>query len=69
MERITFFKDIEVFDSNLIKIDKKLYKNIDIYYIGYWTYSRKNGSKYLVFDSTDEKKDVLEKYTELLGWD
>ena len=24
----------EDFDSNLIKIDKKLYKNIDIYYIG-----------------------------------
>ena len=29
---------------------------------------RKNGSKYLVFDSTDErKKEVLKKYTEL--WD
>ena len=27
----------------------------------------KNGSKYLVFDSTDENKEVLEKYTEL--WD
>ena len=35
-----FFNDminIEVFDSNLLKIDKKSYKNIDIYYIGYIT--------------------------------
>ena len=33
-----FFKDminIKDFDSNLLKIDKKSYKNIDIYYIGY----------------------------------
>ena len=33
-----FFNDminIRVFDSNLLKIDKKSYKNIDIYYIGY----------------------------------
>ena len=32
-----FFNDmtnIKVFDSNLLKIDKKSYKNIDIYYIG-----------------------------------
>ena len=29
--------------------------------------SKKNGSKYLVFDSTDENKEVLKKYTEL--WD
>ena len=27
----------EVFDSNLLKIDKKSYKNIDIYHIGYIT--------------------------------
>ena len=35
-----FFNDmitIEVFDSTLLKIDKKSYKNIDIYYIGYIT--------------------------------
>ena len=25
--------NIEVFDSNLLKIDKRSYKNIDIYYI------------------------------------
>ena len=28
---------IEDFDPNLLKIDKKLYKNIDIYFIGYTT--------------------------------
>ena len=89
-----FFNDminIEVFDSNLLKIDKKSYKNIDIYYIGYITIKKigdyenihnvnplyliigevdghieeKNGSKYLVFDSTDKNKEVLERYTEL----
>ena len=35
-----FFNDminIEDFDPNLLKIDKKSYKNIDIYYIGYIT--------------------------------
>ena len=35
-----FFNDminIEVFDSNTLKIDIKSYKNIDIYYIGYIT--------------------------------
>ena len=84
--------NIEQFDSNLLKIDKKSYKAIVIYYIGYITikkigdceniYSvnplyliigkvdghikcKKNGSKYLVFDSTDENKEVLKKYTEL----
>ena len=33
-----FFNDminIKVFDPNLLKIDKKSYKNIDIYYIRY----------------------------------
>ena len=33
-----FFDDminIENFDSNLLKIDKKSYKNTDIYYIGF----------------------------------
>ena len=29
--------NIENIDSNLLKIDKKLYKNVDIYYIGYIT--------------------------------
>ena len=29
--------NIRDFDSNLLKIDKKSYKKIDIYYIGYVT--------------------------------
>ena len=29
--------NIANFDPNLLKIDKKSYKNIDIYYIGYIT--------------------------------
>ena len=29
--------NIEDFDSNLLKIDKTSFKNIDIYYIGYIT--------------------------------
>ena len=79
--------NIEVFDSKLVNIDKKSYKNIDIYYIGYITIKKiddyesiynvnplyqiidevdqhikeKNGSRYLVFDSTDENKKVLKK--------
>ena len=89
-----FYNDIiniEEFDSNLLKIDKKHYKGIDIYYIGFITIKKighceniysvnplyliirkvdghieqKNGSKYLVFDSTDENKEVLKKYTDL----
>ena len=96
-----FFNDminIRVFDSNLLKIDKKSYKNIDIYYIGYITIKKigdyenihsanplyliigkvdghtvcnsvkeKNGSKYLVFNSTYQNRKVFKKYTEL--WD
>ena len=74
----------------MIKIDKKSYKSIHIYYIGYITIKniidcerinsvnplhfiagkavsdiKKNGNKYLVYDSTDKNKEVLEKYTEL----
>ena len=33
-----FYNDItniETFDSNMLKLDKKLYKNLDIYNIGY----------------------------------
>ena len=29
--------DIKIFYSNLLKIDKKSYKDVDIYYIGYIT--------------------------------
>ena len=91
-----FFNDMintEVFDQNLLKIDKRSYKNIDIYCIGYITIKKivdyenicsvnplyliigdvdghieeQNGSKYLVFDSTNENRRVFKKYTEL--WD
>ena len=29
--------DIETFDSNMLRLDKKTYKNLDIYNIGYVT--------------------------------
>ena len=77
--------DLKNFEPNLLKIDKKSYKNIDIYYIGYITIKKiddyesiysvnplylcinhasgyieeKNGNKYLIFDSVNEKKEVL----------
>ena len=83
--------NIEVFASNLLKRDKKSYKNTDIYYIWYIRIKKtndyeniyrvnplhliivevdghikeKNGGKYLVYDSTDENREVLEKYAEL----
>ena len=79
--------DIKNFDSTLLKIDKKSYKNIGIYNIGYITiknigdckiiYSvnplylrvnhanryieEKGVNKYLIFDSTDENKELLKK--------
>ena len=85
--------NIEVFDSKLVNIDKKSYKNIDIYYIGYTTIKKiddyesiynvnplyqiidevdqhikeKNGSRYLVFDSTDENKKSIKKLNKTLG--
>ena len=33
--------NIEDFNSSLLKIDKKLYKDIDIYYIGFITVKKK----------------------------
>ena len=89
-----FFNDIiniKNFDSSLLKIDKKSYKNICIYNIGYIAIKKsydyeninrvnplhviigkldgyieeKNESKYLTFASTDNNKEVLEKYTKL----
>ena len=78
--------NIKDFDSNLLKIDKKSYKNIGIYNIGCITITKKNdgyennhnvnslylmigeviehikennGNKYLVFDSSDQNKEVL----------
>ena len=37
--------DIETFDSNMLKLDKKSYKDLDIYNIGYVT-SKEIGSGY-----------------------
>ena len=37
--------DIKTFDSNMLKLDKKSYKNLDIYNIGYVTI-KKIGSCY-----------------------
>ena len=91
-----FYNDIiniKNFDGRLLKIDKKSYKDIGIYNIGYITFKRiddcekiysvnplyllidhasgyieeKNGNKYLVFDSTDENKELL-KNTMCLEW-
>ena len=79
--------DIKHFDAKLLKIDKKSYKDIDIYYIGYITIKKiddckniynvdplylnidhangyieeKNGNKSLIFDFTDQNKELLKK--------
>ena len=80
-------------EPKLLKIDRKSYKNVGIYNIGYIKIKKiddceniysvnplyllvnhasgyieeKNGNKYLIFDSVDENKEVLKKYTDL--WD
>ena len=57
--------NIEDFDSNLLKIDKKLYKNIDIYYIGYVTI--KSFSDYNSINSVNPLYFIIDKidgYTE-----
>ena len=79
--------DFKKLNAGLLKIDRKSYKNIGIYNIGYITkkqindcekiysvnplylhISNANGyiegkdvNKYLVFDSTDENKELLKK--------
>ena len=52
--------NIKNFDSDLLKIDKKAYKNIDIYYIGYITIKDTDyinihsvNPLYLIFDKVD----------------
>ena len=91
-----FYNDIiniENFDAKLLKIDKKSYKDIDIYNIGYVTKKKidnckninsanplylgitrvngyieeKDSNKYLVFDSTDENKELLKKYNDVFN--
>ena len=80
--------NIKNFDSILLKIDRKSYKVIGIYNIGYittkkiddcetiysvnplyllvnhanWYIEEKNGNKYLIFDSTNENKELLKTY-------
>ena len=85
--------DFENFDARLLKIDKKSYKDIGIYNIGYVTKKKiddcmninsvnplylnithsngyieeKGANKYLVFDSTDENKELLKKYNDVFN--
>ena len=85
--------DIENFDAKLLKIDKKSYKDIDIFNIGYVTKKKigncmninsvnplylgithvngyieeKGMDKYLVFDSTDENKELLKKCNDVFN--
>ena len=85
--------DLENFDAGLLKIDKKSYKDISIYNIGYVTKKKiddcmninsvnplylgithvngyieeKDSNKYLVFDSTDENKELLKKYNDVFN--
>ena len=55
--------NIKISDSNLLKIDKKSYKNIDIYYTGYITiqkiddYENINSVNplYLIINTADEQ--------------
>ena len=90
-----FYNDminIKKFDSNLLKINKKSYKDIGIYNIRYITIKKiddyeniysvnplylivvdasgyieeKGVNKYLIFDSSDENKELLKKYNDFL---
>ena len=61
--------NIEDFNPNLLKIDKKSYKNIDIYYIGYITmkdseYVKINGVNpfYLIINKVDVCFKEINKY-------
>ena len=65
--------NIQNFQSNLLKIDKKPYKDFDIFYIGYITinplyllmgpatgyFTEKNGEKYLILDTIDKYEEVF----------
>ena len=83
--------DIKNFDGRLLKIDKKIFKDIGIYNIGnitikkvddceniysvnplYLLTDHANGyvekeytGKYLVFDSTDENKELIKKFNDV----
>ena len=89
-----FYNDIinfKRFESKLLKIDKKSYKNIGIYNIGCIRIKKiddyenifsvnpfyllinhasgyieeENENRYLIFDFTDENKELLKKYTDV----
>ena len=89
-----FYNDminLKNFEANVLKIDKKSYKNIGIYNIGFITIKKiggcknvysvnplyllvnnpseyikeKNWNKFLIFDSTAENKEMLEKYADV----
>ena len=74
---------IKRFDSNMLKLDKKSDKILDIYNIGYVTiknidygydinsvniiiFDNAYGDKYLVFDDTNENKELLKRYDDIL---
>ena len=82
--------NIKNFESDLLKIDRKSYKNIGIYNIWYITIKtiddfeniytvnplyliishanryveEKNENKYLIFDTADENKELLKKFSD-----
>ena len=61
-----FFDDminIKGFDSNLLKIGKKLYKNIDIYYIGY---TRMKDPDYVKINSVNPLYLIIDKLDEYI---
>ena len=84
--------DIKNFESKLLKLDKKSYKKIGIYNIGYVTIKKigdckniysvnplylnishasgyieeKSVNKCLIFDSTDENKELIKKCSDFL---
>ena len=83
--------NIKNFEPSLLKINRKSYKNIGIYNIGYITIKKigdyeniysvnplhlqvnhgngyieeKNENKCLIFDFTDENKELLKKYSDV----
>ena len=85
--------DLKNFDAGLFKIDKKSYKDINIYNIGYVSKKKigdwmninsvnplylgithangyieeKDMNKYLVFNSTDENKELLKNYNDVFN--
>ena len=60
--------NVEDFDSNLLKIEEKSYKNIDIYYIGYMIMKY---SDYLKINSVNSLYLIIGKvdgYIEKRNW-